>query len=740
MSDINALDNPLSIFSSYSCVISLYVLTKEELANPDLYRKTDPKYLIARTGGLGTDGDNVVATLFERNLGKKVEYFLDDLEIDSIISQTVETRQTNATIIRFKLLEPYSMGVFLQALQFTVQASDSSRISYIDPAYVLKIEFKGFNDSGEYVLVPGTTRYLPIKLTGIRFNVSASGSEYEINAVAWNDQSFADEIQFIDEDLSLSGKNVFDFLKNGISIDDGEKVGLEGYLNQREQTAIENNQKEKADKFLISFPDQDTNREPTESTEDEGTATTQNLDNFITVNQGQGIDAIISQRQDLENKISQSNIVLDKGSAGTRSDGDVVDDFTEFDGGRVSLRNDSRLMQFSRGIRIQDIIEEVILLSEYAKDLANLNEKKPDNLGYKEWFRIESQVIEQATAPDAITGKTPKLYIYSVVPYKVESSRFLGPLGNLTATDELRKRAPKSYDYIYTGKNDDIINFDLQFNLAFFQGLQRDLGTNSQKNQEGSRVALSGPAAESERRSSEVQTATELIAQGFQDLDEQLNQPLSEFSTIPTDELQDSESSSDLPGIIAETAPTVGSNTGRQGGSANIGDTDELTTIARNFNEIIVNGVDLIMLDIEIWGDPFYIVDSGIGNYNAPASDNPFITNDNTLDYQYYEPVCLLNFKTPLDYNNEGKMDFPDINGETVSQFSGLYRIIIVKNKIISNKFTQELRLVRLRNQEKENGSSDFLQTTPTLPLIAGTVFSDPIIRSASDQGTGAIV
>ena len=38
------LTNPLSVFSSYSSIISLFVLAKEELANPDAYRQSEPEF------------------------------------------------------------------------------------------------------------------------------------------------------------------------------------------------------------------------------------------------------------------------------------------------------------------------------------------------------------------------------------------------------------------------------------------------------------------------------------------------------------------------------------------------------------------------------------------------------------------------------------------------------------------------------------------------------------------------
>ena len=706
------LSNPLSKFASYAPVISLYVLTKEELRDPDSYRRKPPQFLIARTGGTGDDTDEVVPTIFEENLGKRVEYFLDNLEVQLILAQTAKTRQTNATTLRFTLQEPYSMGMFLKALQFTVGRSDSQRISYLDPPYLLQIEFKGFDDQGNFIKVPGTTRYIPFKLTNIQFNVSAGGSEYEIEGIAWNDQALADETQVINENLSLHGSTVKEFLTSGLK--DNEKQGLEAFLNKRENefvNPVDDNTpfKEKPDRFVIAFPTVGDNRVNQSSSSEGTSATTQSEDTTITVNAGLGIDEIAERKQEMQNDIGKSKIVVNSESSGTVSD---ESDFIERD--RVGVRRDGRVLQFRAGMKIQEIIEEVILLSEYAKDLASLNDKKADDLGYRNWFRIETQVFEESTEPDKITGKTPKLYVYSVIPYKIESHRFLRSTESLgkSSISRLKEIAPKRYDYIYSGQNDDIINFDLQFNTAFFQGLQEDLGQNSQRNQEGSRTAGSAAAEESDPANARVVTTS---------IDSLLD-PEAVSNSAAFSDITDRDRP-ELPQPLVPIEKTPGPNTGRSGGSAGSGDTDERTAIARNFNEIIVNGIDLITLELEIWGDPFYIADSGVGNYSAPGTDNPFVTANNTLDYQYFEPICRIEFKTPLDYNEAGGMDFPESQGEAVGEFSGVYRIITVQNKISTNKFTQELQLIRLRNQEEDEPSVEIGPDTTVRaePQLTGT-------------------
>ena len=69
------------------------------------------------------------------------------------------------------------------------------------------------------------------------------------------------------------------------------------------------------------------------------------------------------------------------------------------------------------------------------------------------------------------------------------------------------------------------------------------------------------------------------------------------------------------------------------------------TAIARDFNDALVNSpVDLITANMTIMGDPYYIADSGMGNYSAGTTPIINITEDGTMDYQSSEVDVLINF------------------------------------------------------------------------------------------------
>ena len=128
--------------------------------------------------------------------------------------------------------------------------------------------------------------------------------------------------------------------------------------------------------------------------------------------------------------------------------------------------------------------------------------------------------------------------------------------------------------------------------------------------------------------------------------------------------------------------------------------------IARDFHEAVVNSdVDLLTIEMEIMGDPFFMADSGQGNYSALP--NPLfkksLTIDNTPTHEQNEVLMRLNFRTPVDYTNgeAGDMEFPE-KSQPVETFSGLYKVLQVQNTIASGQFKQNLRAIRILNQNEK--------------------------------------
>ena len=280
-----------------------------------------------------------------------------------------------------------------------------------------------------------------------------------------------------------------------------------------------------------------------------------------------------------------------------------------------------------------------------------------------DWFKIESQVYEQADAKTVnATGQNPKVYVYRIVPFKVNASRFASPSKPTPGIASLKLQAAKEYNYIYTGKNKDIIDFDIQFDAAFFVGIGAQKGQASKDSKTATQSSKVAGDAESPNK----------LNPGDQ-------------NTFSSSGMTQSKE------IDKKPASQVG---GGQEWSE--------TQVARQFNDALLDSrADLIEVELKIWGDPFWINDSGAGNYTARPTSFINITEDGSVDTQSSEVDLMLNFRTPFDIDDSGWMDFGGVSAPTKA-FSGLYQCVGVVSSFSSGKFEQTLSLIRRRNQETD--------------------------------------
>ena len=693
--------NQLEPFSSMNYIFTLGCLTPYELNYPDLtYRYADPEIIILKSGGGA--GQKKVRTAFEQS--GAVEYFIDNVNIKTIISPMDGSRSTNATNIFFEVLEPYSMGIFLQTLNLA--AKQAGYKNYVGSPYVLSVEFVGFDDDGKYMRPPKARRIFPLNLMKVDFSVQEGGSSYNVKAVPFHETAFSDEVQKVKTDISLTGTTVGELLQSG-------PRSLATVLNDREVRQEEAKQTPRGDQFVVAFPQElssvtevllgaldnqqgaTTKSKLSQAGEEIREFTEENKDRAIKLAFGdieddellevaerelQNVKGFVLKRSEFgeqirsnaENSININDIGNSKIVKSFLDGGDVPfgrPKFTEvkdkpgvFSRGSLSISEDQRTFTFAAGTKIQDIIEEIIILSDYGRKLAE-NVNNPDANGMVDWYRVEVNIY-MVDEPEGVNfnGKYPKVYVYQVVPYKVHVSAMANPNTATPGIDQIRQQTCKEYNYIYTGANKDILDFDIEINYAYYLAIHADKGQlNADSKLAGQNNSVAG--------NDEQPTA---VAEG--------NNANSTSGTSPTIE-------------------TTGVPNSSGGGG---GETHAQNQVARQYNEAITNGTDLIVIHITIMGDPYYIADSGMGNYNAesdPASIN--LTKDGTIEYQRSEVDITLNFRTPID-TGENWMEFPGLGTKPVGAFSGVYRVMLVENDFSDGKFTQRLKCIRRKNQDTD--------------------------------------
>jgi len=152
--------NELEQFANGTFKFTLAVLSSTQMAFPEkTYRAGQTVKTILQSGG-GLAATKAI-TAYEG--AGRIEYYIDDIDIEAIIAPTGAQRATNATNIAFKIMEPYSMGLFLQTLQ--IAAAEEYR-NYLETPLLLTLEFLGQDDDGNFIGSAGK-RFFPLKLVNM---------------------------------------------------------------------------------------------------------------------------------------------------------------------------------------------------------------------------------------------------------------------------------------------------------------------------------------------------------------------------------------------------------------------------------------------------------------------------------------------------------------------------------------------------------------------------------------------
>lgn len=762
--------NELEEFASSNAIITMACLEPKEINDPNnTFRKNGFKHTILRSGGTGGSREKI-KTQVEKALGANVEFYVNDLEFKSVIAPTTRNRATNVNTFEFNVEEPYSMGLFWQALQ--VAALEAGYSDYTLAPFVLQLDFKGWNVDGVEANVPYCRRILPFKFTKGTMAVNEGGANYSMEAVAWNESSLTDSVQQVKTDLAIKGRTVREILQTG-----GES--LTELLNSRLKEFEEKDQIVRADQYIIVFP---TDRSSKNSGYDEFGVTSESTasatvsplgefdasgpryggagleklyqsivgtqDNQVPPTFGEyyaGLANNTANAKQIEfmfkkyagsdysaNNIARATIIGDPVEAGIQPmnppafrKGQSADEFaaqsqqatadaqSQFrekyeifnrTDSALQISDDVRVFKFKAGTRIQEIIEEVVITSMYGRSLLEQLKDIKHPQGMITWYQVETDTY---IIPDEEelkrSGNYPQLYVYRVVPYQVHHSVFAAPGEPSVGVSEMKRDVAKQYNYIYTGKNKDVLDFKIEYNYSFIAPVTSDRGSNPANTAQGSSNQSRAGAP-----------------------DQQL--------TTPT------TSSGSSGETTSSTAEVVDTNTGGQSAGLD----NSAIQVARQFNDRLMHSNhEMINVEMEIMGDPFYISDSGMGNYHAEDTSFSNMNADGHMNYTNGQVYINLLFRTPVDIGqNDGTYVFPE-ELIVVDQYSGLFLVTQVTHKILDNQFTQTLNLTRMPNQTKSDSRSNIGAlvpvTDPTKAINSKAVeFQNKVSQSAAVLGIEA--
>lgn len=648
--NVKGFRNVLEKFASYSPLWTMCCLESKQFNNPASYRGNPASLKHVVFSSAGRYDSQRTKTAYGTP-----EYFVNNFTMNTVISAGTKNGNSNAITFAFDIYEPYSMGLFLQSLQNA--ALNAGYASYLDNCpYLLKLDFVGYTDNGQPLQVV-KSKYFTCKLKKVTFDVTESGSNYKVEAFPFNHQAFSNVINNTPKDLAITGNTVQELLVSGESSLCAALAKV-----QKDMVTEEGAARSKEDVYIVVFP------ETSSDNVGVNTASGATTNKATTPTDGSGTQTAVANKPSIptefgSNSIANASMGFDASSGGNyvfKKESDVYDEKTgRVNRDQMTIDPKNRSFTFAQKQSITNIITQIILSSDYAA-----NALKKENIaadGTIKWFKLDIQV--QLLEYDPLRKDYAKKIIYRVIPYKVHSSIFQNPTAAPIGYAQLEKKICKEYQYIYSGQNQDLLKFDIQINNMFYTPTTASPPKKSQDNVNKDLQATNNTA----------ETDTKTVVG-----------PAPEVATA---KLGSPKAAPD-PNPVGVTP----------GGA---GQKDNQTRTAEAFQNAFLKGTaDLINATVEILGDPYYMVDSGIGNYfSAPSKEYPESADaDGSMTYEGGDVYIYITFRTPSDVlEAAGLMGFP--NGGAVSPFSGIYKVLSVENKFNDGAFRQTLKVIRMMGQ-----------------------------------------
>jgi hypothetical protein len=659
-------ENVLNRYRSVTYNFTFAALTPDNLKNPESYRNSKLKYVVAASYGKGEnaissqvvgiaksklvteevdgvasvnttdyidkDTGSSVVTGFNKESPGRFDLFIDAAEIETLLAPNKQSGPAIATKVKFEIFEPMSANGFIEALH--VAAIAAGWTGYLNACYVLKIDFLGYPDDNLDPIAAAekinATRYIPIKLTGSEMEVTETGTRYRCSGVPYNEFGFANP-NVIYSDISFSGNKVRSVLENlfeGINKSTKDRAAKE---KSREAVNI-------VDQYKIFFPALPKAGDAMEVTEN----SPDNKMSKADINEMLRSNAIYKFPP-----IEESPDAKNAGGAPTQTTDPRNPDTTK--------RNDptTNQIQFAKDSNIHEIIEAVIRDSAYWEQILSDIETAKRGDGMVDYFQIMISTIPGEM--DYTTNQQRFIYQYIVCPYKVHYSKIPGQQFSNFDSNTLKNYVKRIYNYLYTGQNIDVLSFKLNFNNLFFQAANPKMGNND------STDTNKGAGAANDKKIT-VQTDAGRVAKQDQ---------LDRAPSLP-----DSQASSN-----SDRGTAIQQNPYYQ--------------LAYAAHDAILESVNMMTGELEILGDPYYLSTGGMGNH-LPKVKDIAITLTGEANFNNGPVVVRINFRNPVDINKEtGLVEF----SKTAVAFSGVYQVLSCQSTFRDGMFKQRLKLMRYSGQ-----------------------------------------
>jgi len=444
--------NPLSNFSSYNYQLSWYMVTPdvfntfedqgiEEVSKLFNKRDTSGIYLLMQSGGINSSS-------IPRAPGFELDYYLDNLKIDSLMNPKETGTASMATKFTFQVTEPYGFSLLTKLKAASENIQQYSKIpgmgSIRNPSrhfFLFGLRFLGYDERGELITTnnkpdgrvvnPNTNgifeKYYGMVITGVKFKIDGRATVYNIEAV-----SAGTKVQQVMESR----------IKTKVTIQSStvEQAAQEFVrkLNEDEKNRLQNNEITEVNEYSVDFS--------SPGAEQIAKAAIATEDDMVKWNWGWYKTGNVNNVNDATSAKAQSN-------------------------------NTEKVMVFDVNSSVQMAFERIISQSTYLKnalDVVYYNSVQGVDAKTKDRFIKENkdaQVIRWYNLSVNLSIKRydekRKKFAYKITyvfspyetpvflsPYPLRSPEYYGP--------------HKRYEYWFTGQNSEILNYEQKIDNGYF--------------------------------------------------------------------------------------------------------------------------------------------------------------------------------------------------------------------------------------------------------------------------------
>ena len=662
--------NKLHSYATYTYGITLHALTKnsynELIAGAKGHTWLNKAFTLISSGGRWGDKSSK-NTNFVRPPEFKDDFYFDGFNLTTLVGMSKETKASNAIDLSFTIVEPYGLTLINRLLKLSTTLGQPN---YTENPYVIQIDFFGSNDAGESINpIPNITKYIPIKIIEMKIRVGTQGATYACRAVPYNHAAFTQTISATPADIEVVATTVGDFFANDAD-DPALQKQIDTKAQQRETLKSSQEAQQRGDLTeaeIKKLKDVEGSYKTALRTKSY-TAAYNALQRYL-VSQ-KSIQHATEIRFDIAPVIKNSQIVYPKktaisnGAMTDNKDGKQVNASiagnAKKKAGTPTAGANQNLEKFNikAGENIIEVINKVMRNSKYVTDQLKDDKDKSNETLTMNWFKIIPKI--ELVNFDSIQNKWATRVTYKIITYKHHNTKH--PDAPISKQSEILKDVRKKYSYIYTGENQDIIDFQIDFNALYFNAV-KVLQENS--------VRLSN-AADSAKKTNE--RGNKLPAQ--------------RTGTVQPNQV----------------FPLVGDLT-QQG--FNSGSNAEVQKAADVMNSIYTGTrADMIELKMKIIGDPDFIKQDDI--YLIPGTpaypvDEEVHSIDGSILTDRGDIFVFVTYKTIVDMDQTtGLPRQADKNEDylktTQSSFTGVYRLLKITSEFKGGKFEQTLEAVRIHD------------------------------------------